>query len=218
MPLRRRRTNDARSHHGPQRPGEKPPFFWALLAAALAVFAASYAMFAYEYSFPFMDLYIHANLASEFDFADLHSITCRLSYPMWHVFVSALYQLGVPLSIAAAGMCALCKTLVFVLTCLLVHAMGGKRRTALIVSLLLMVVTGILIPSVNPRVYRTIGSPNVWHNPTQQIVTAAMLMVMPWLAHCWYEFERRLTAGEKDYAALGQGACAGGARRGQRGL
>lgn len=172
-------------------------FFWALLAAALAVFAASYAMFAYEYSFPFMDLYIHANLASEFDFADLHSITCRLSYPMWHVFVSALYQLGVPLSIAAAGMCALCKTLVFVLTCLLVHAMGGKRRTALIVSLLLMVVTGILIPSVNPRVYRTIGSPNVWHNPTQQIVTAAMLMVMPWLAHCWYEFERRLTAGEK---------------------
>lgn len=174
-------------------------FFWPLLAAALAVFAASFAMFLYEYQFQMMDLYVHANIASEFDFTDLHSITCRLSYPMWHVFVSALFRLGVPLGIAAAGMCALCKTLVFVLTFFMVQAMAGenaKRSVVLALSLMLMVVTGLAMPWVNYGVYRTVGSPNVWHNPTQQIVTAAMLMVMPWLAHCWYEFERRLTAGE----------------------
>ena len=45
-------------------------------------------------------------IAHDFDFTDLHSITSRLSYPVWHIVVSALYQLGVPLGHAAAGVIA----------------------------------------------------------------------------------------------------------------
>ena len=172
-----------------------------VLIACLLVMAGSMVIYLREFGYENADLFIHATIASEFDFTDLHSITCRLSYPMWHLIVSALYQLGMPLGLAAAGVCALCKGLSFCLVYALVRAMAGEkadRRVVLGLSLFLMIVTGVLIPAVTDAVYRGVGSPTVWHNPTQQIVTAAMLMVMPWLAHCWYAFERRAERGERD--------------------
>lgn len=171
----------------------------ALIALAL-VFAGAYFMFLREFAYQNADLYIHAMIAHDFDFTDLHSITSRLSYPVWHIAVSALYQLGVPLAHAAAAVCALCKALTFLLTYWLVGAMAGERanRWAVLgLSAFLMIVTGVLVMSVSDAVYRGVGSPNVWHNPTQQTVTAAMMLVMPWLAHCWYEFERRVEAGKQ---------------------
>lgn len=172
-----------------------------VLIACLLVMAGSMVIYLREFGYENADLFIHATIASEFDFTDLHSITCRLSYPMWHLIVSALYQLGMPLGLAAAGVCALCKGLSFCLVYALASAMAGEkadRRVVLGLSLFLMIVTGVLIPAVTDAVYRGVGSPTVWHNPTQQIVTAAMLMVMPWLAHCWYAFERRAERGERD--------------------
>ena len=77
----------------------------ALIVLAL-VFAGSYFMFLREFAYQNADLYIHAMIAHDFDFTDLHSITSRLSYPVWHIVVSALYQLGVPLGHAAAGVIA----------------------------------------------------------------------------------------------------------------
>jgi len=59
-------------------------------------------------------------------------------------------------------------------------------------------VTCIWIRPVSFFVYKGVGSPNVWHNPTQIAVTFAMMLVMPWLAHCWYEFERMLAEGKKN--------------------
>ena len=157
-------------------------------------------MFLREFAYQNADLYIHAMIAHDFDFTDLHSITSRLSYPVWHIVVSALYQLGVPLGHAAAGVCALCKAVTFLLTYWLVGAMAGERanRWAVLgLSAFLMIVTGVLVMSVSDAVYRGVGSPNVWHNPTQQTVTAAMMLVMPWLAHCWYEFARQVEAGKQ---------------------
>ena len=171
----------------------------ALIVLAL-VFAGSYFMFLREFAYQNADLYIHAMIAHDFDFTDLHSITSRLSYPVWHIVVSALYQLGVPLGHAAAGVCALCKAVTFLLTYWLVGAMAGERanRWAVLgLSAFLMIVTGVLVMSVSDAVYRGVGSPNVWHNPTQQTVTAAMMLVMPWLAHCWYEFARQVEAGKQ---------------------
>lgn len=177
---------------------KKRPFdVWALTVLALLL-AGSFYMYLREFAYQNADLYIHAMIAHDFDFTDLHSITSRLSYPMWHLAVSALYQLGMPLGYAAATVCALCKGLTFVFTYLLVGAMAGEeadRRVVLGLSAFLMIVTGVLILSVSDAVYRGVGSPNVWHNPTQQTVTAAMMLVMPWLAHCWYEFERQAQAG-----------------------
>ena len=160
----------------------------AMIVLAL-VFAGAYFMFLREFAYQNADLYIHAMIAHDFDFTDLHSITSRLSYPMWHLAVSTLYQLGVPLGHAAAGVCALCKSITFLLTYWLVGAMAGEqanRWAVLGLSAFLMIVTGVLVMSVSDAVYRGVGSPNVWHNPTQQIVTTAMMLVMPWLAHCWY--------------------------------
>ena len=75
--------------------------------------------------------------------------------------------------------------------------------------MLVNVVTAVFIPGVNDRVYRgfgyTIGSPNVWHNPTQQAVLVSALMVLPLLCHCWYEFERRYPEeGEKTLLPWGE--------------
>ena len=96
-----------------------------LIALAL-VLVSSFFMFLREFSYENADLFIHATIASEFDFADLHSITSRLSYPLWHIAVSALYQLGMPLGYAAASVCALCKGITFLLTYWLVGAMAGE--------------------------------------------------------------------------------------------
>lgn len=167
--------------------------------AALIVFAGSFLMYMREFAYEGADLYVHAMIAADFDFSDLHTITSRLSYPVWHVLVSTLYQLGMPLIFASASVCAFFKTLTFALTCWLVSAMAGedaKSWLVLALSLFLMVVTGVLIPSVAENVYRGVGSPNVWHNPTQQAVTASMLMVLPWLCHCWYAFERMCAEGK----------------------
>lgn len=172
---------------------------WSVLAGLALVLAGSFFLFLREYAYTGTDLFIHASIAADFDFSDLHSITSRLAYPLWHLVVSALYQLGMPLGVAAALVCALCKGVTFLLAERLVTAMSqglADRRAVLGLSLLLMIVTAVYVPSVAPNVYRGVGSPNVWHNPTQQAVTAAMLLVMPWLAHCWYAFKARRDAGE----------------------
>ena len=75
----------------------------------------------------------------------------------------------------------------------------ANRGAVLGLSAFLMIVTGVLVMSVSDAVYRGVGSPNVWHNPTQQTVhtPAAMMLAMPWLAHCWYEFARQVEAGKQ---------------------
>ncbi len=152
-------------------------------------------------SYEYVDFYVHTHIAGSFDFSDLHTITSRLAYPLWHLIVSVVYQLGVPLEVSAAAVSAVCKAATYLAVYGLVIAMSGdcvKRWVLALLSFAVLVVTPIWIPAVNPNIYFGVGSPNVWHNPTQQAVTLAMMLVMPWLAHCWYEFERRMDAGEKN--------------------
>lgn len=174
-------------------------FDYALFLSCLAVAAFSLFMFHWEYGFENADLYTHARIAGEFDFTDLHSITSRLAYPLWHVFVSALYQLGMPLVWASAVVCAACKVGGMLLTHRLVRVLAGEdisRGLVTLAAFLLMFVTGICIPSINRYVYRPIGSPTVWHNPTQLAVIVTMLLCVPYTVHCWYAFARKRDAGE----------------------
>ena len=89
---------------------------WLLLVSAAAIYAATLFLYHYEMQFSLTDLAVHANIAADFDFTDLHSITSRLAYPLWHLMTSCVYQLGLPIEWAAPVICSLCKVLTFVLT------------------------------------------------------------------------------------------------------
>lgn len=178
-----------------RRRSRRQGFDWFKWLALIALAAFSLYMFLWEFSNEYSDLYKHAVIASEFNFADLHSITSRLAYPLWHLCVSALFQLGVPLNWSAALMCTLSKALAYLLVRRWVVVMleGQISDTlATLCALLLMVVTPIRIAGVNDSVYRVIGSPTVWHNPTQLAVMVTAMLCVPYLMHCWYAFEREL--------------------------
>ena len=172
---------------------------WTVIAAVLLILIGTTAVYLREVRYEFVDFRVHMNIAGDFDFTDLHSITSRLAYPMWHLLVAVVYQLGVPLEWAASIVSAVCKAATFVIVYLMVDTISwgkAKRWVVTLLSLTVIVVTGLWIRPVSYFVYKGVGSPNVWHNPTQQAVTLAMMMVMPWLAHCWYEFERMLSEGK----------------------
>ncbi|MCE5342437.1 MAG: hypothetical protein LLF96_02455 [Eubacteriales bacterium] len=183
-----------------RRGGRRPLdwFNWVVLAA-LATF--SLYVFLWEFQNQNSDLYKHAVIASEFVFSDPHSITSRIAYPLWHMSVSALYQLGLPLSWAAALMCTLSKALLFLLVHRFLNVMTEERvpRAALtLITLALLLVTPIRIPGVNDNIYKGIGSPTVWHNPTQLAVLVTAMLCVPYTLHCWFEFQRLLPgAGQK---------------------
>lgn len=167
-------------------------FKWTSFAALIAF---SLYIFLWEFANTQSDLYKHAVIASEFIFSDPHSITSRLAYPLWHICVSALYQLGVPLNWSAAVVCAVCKGLLYLLVCRYLTVMtrnGLSRAAAALIALGLMLVTPIRIAGVNPLVYKGIGSPTVWHNPTQLAVLVTAMLCIPYTLHCWYVFEERL--------------------------
>ena len=167
---------------------------------ALAVLAVLSVVLFYKESFvQFVDFNVHMNIAGEFDFADPHSITSRLAYPMWHILVSILFQLGLPLNWAAVAVSTVCKLVTYVLAWWIIDMFSARQVKSWLVSVLAfaaVITTGLWIRSVSYYVYNGVGSPNVWHNPTQLAVSAAMLMVIPWLLHCWYEFERMLSEGK----------------------
>ena len=179
----------------------KSRFGLSALIALVVILVLSTAMYLREVQYEFVDFRVHTYIAGDFDFTDLHSITSRLAYPMWHLLVAAVHQLGVPLEWAAAGVSAACKGATFVLVYLMVDTLSwgkAKRWVVTLLSLIALIVTCLFIRPVSYFVYKGVGSPNVWHNPTQQAVTLAMMMVMPWLAHCWYEFERMMEEGQKN--------------------
>lgn len=174
--------------------GEKRSLDWFAWLALAALVAFSVWMYLWEYANQSSDLYKHALIASEFSFTDLHSITSRLAYPLWHLFVAAFYQLGVPLAWAAAGVCALCKAAAFLLTRRYLVVMTRARVSdalLTVLALLVMVVTPIRVLGVNDGVYHGVGSPTVWHNPTQLAVLVTALLCVPYTLHCWYAFEAR---------------------------
>ncbi len=175
-----------------------------ILAAALMAFAGALYMFLWEYRLNAeMDLQIHASIAASFDFGDLHTITSRLAYPVWHLVVSVLHKLGMTLEWAASLVCALFRLAIFLLACRLMDSLTGRRLhpgAVALCGLAVSVITGLYVPGCGAMgLYRfTGGSPNVWHNPTQQAVIASMLMCVPFTVHCWEAFEKQLPqAGER---------------------
>ncbi|HPF86790.1 MAG TPA: hypothetical protein PK537_01905 [Candidatus Limiplasma sp.] len=174
-----------------RRCGEKTSFdgfFW--VAFALLAAAVTY-IFYREAASGQSDIYIHAVTASGFNFLDLHSITERIAYPFWHVNFAVLYQLGVPLAWAAAIVTAVYKMLGFMLVQRIIYLYLtplASAKIATLAALAAMVVTGIRIPTFNSSVYIGIGSPTVWHNPTQIVAVLSSLLCVFYTAHVVYLF------------------------------
>lgn len=179
----------------------KQSFDWLKWLALIVIVGFSMYMFLWEFAREQSDLYKHAVIASEFNFLDLHSITSRLAYPLWHIAVAALYQVGIPLGWAAAVVCGVCKALLYLLTRRYLLVMTHQRVSSALITLcafFLMLVTSVRVPSINDWVYRGVGSPTVWHNPTQLAVLATALLCVPYTLHCWYTFEeKQKTQGSK---------------------
>ena len=174
----------------------------AALILCAVVLVGSGLMYLRETEYQYVDFQVHMLIAADFDFTDLHSITSRLAYPLWHLIVACLYQLGMPIAWAASLVSAVCKATTYLMVYFLVTTISGdrvRRPWVALLSFALVILTGLRITAVTPNVYKGVGSPNVWHNPTQQIVTLAMLFVMPWLAHCWYEFQNAMESGISGY-------------------
>ena len=173
---------------------------WFVLGLLLAVAFALY-MFLWEMRLPSeIDLQIHASYSVDFDFTDLHSITSRIAYPLWHVLVAILYQLGLPIDWSAAIVTTLFRAITFVFTYRLLNRISGKQLKTFwlaLCALVAFVVTGVNVPNdTGLSVYRFVGgSPNVWHNPTQQAVISTMMICVPYLVWCWESFEKKLPEG-----------------------
>ena len=175
---------------------------WFVLTAAAAVTFALY-MFLWEMRLPTeIDLQIHASYSVDFDFTDLHSITSRIAYPLWHVLVAILYQLGLPIDWSAAIVSAFFRLITFTFSYRLLNRMSGDKLETgwlALCALMVFVVTGVKLPNdTGLSVYRFVGgSPNVWHNPTQQAVISTMMICVPYLVWCWETFEKKLSAGSE---------------------
>ena len=71
------------------RAGKKDSHLWAVILCCLYA-VASCMGYLRQFTYANSDFYLHAAIAADFDFTDLHSITSRIAYPLWHVLVASL--------------------------------------------------------------------------------------------------------------------------------
>ena len=141
------------------------------------------------------DLSIHATWAAEGMFTNPRTFFHHGAHPLWHVLVAFVMRLGVPVKVAAALVTAFLKTAVLWATIRLMTAYFQNKYKAAhiaVAAFSCMVASALWLPEVNPLVYVGVGSPNPWHSPTQMAALAAMLLCVPYTAHCYAEFERLL--------------------------
>ena len=161
---------------------------WLMLAA---VFVMSFCLFYLLTLRPSSDISIHATWAAEGDFRDLSTFVHHGAHPMWHVLVSFVMLLGVPLEVSSALVTAVCKTAgVWLIHRLLSAALEGRfsRNAATAFALIGSLVSAVCVPLINPTVYVGAGTPNTWHSCTQLIAVVFMFLCVPCTARMFDHF------------------------------
>lgn len=180
-----RRNRDLRRY------GEKSSFdAFFQVAFAMLLIAVTY-IYRREASFAYSDIALQGNIAAAFNFLDLNSIIGRVANPFWHINFAVLYRLGLPFVWAAAAVCVAYKMLGFLLVQRIIFLYlvpETSAKLATLMALVVMFVTAIRIPSVNPAVFAGVGSPTVWHNPAQTVALFSSLLCLPYAVHCVYTF------------------------------
>lgn len=150
----------------------------------------AYIVFASVNAQPSSDISIHATWAAEGDFSDLTSFFHHGAHPMWHVLVSILLHLGVPLAVASPLVTAVCKLAEFAIIHWL-YRRWLKDAPLWLVTLLTVLcttVSSLCWPWYNPTVYLGAGTPNTWHSCTQMIALVWMLLCVPYVARIYDRF------------------------------
>lgn len=173
----------------------KKPNFWKWLCYFVIATLSLY-IFTYQYNFKFADMWRHAEIAASFDYSDLHTITSQITYMLWHLLTSLLYNLGIPLGLSAGISSTFFKLIGMVCTWYILRAISGKNVSDNVITLftfISMIITGIWVPGVNDAIYKGVGSPTVWHNPTQQAAVASMFLCFVSATNCYHCFEDSIT-------------------------
>lgn len=171
-------------------------FNWSKWLMLVALFLVSFTMFYAMTLRPSSDISIHATWAAEGDFRDLTSFVHHGIHPLWHVIVSILLHMGMSLTVASALVTALSKVVIAYVTYSLLAAALRERFSQAFLTLItvcLMFVSALCVPSYNPTVYLGVGTPNTWHSCTQLLALAFMVVCVPYTAWCYDTFTDRLS-------------------------
>ena len=157
----------------------------------------SFALFMRLLQHPTSDISVHTTWAGECTFSDLTTFVRHGAHPMWHVLVTIVTLLGVPLNPASALVTAAVKVIeVWLIHRLLTVALHNHLSRGMI-SIFAAVCAGVMclfVPFYNPTVYLGVGSPNTWHSCTQLMAQIFMLVCVPYTAWCYDCFTHRLIA------------------------
>ena len=148
------------------------------------------------------DIGIHAAWAAECSFLHPKTFFRHGAHPLWHVMVSLLLLVGMPLDYAAALITALSKTLEgYLVYRLFRQRVKFHTLLLLLMSLICVTVACIRIKDYNMVVYfanpnnkttYSLGTPNTWHSCTQYLAQVFMLVCVPYAAHLYDRFENEL--------------------------
>ncbi len=171
------------------------------LISCTLMFILSFVLFYSICQRPNSDIAIHATWAAEGDFLQPDTFFHHGAHCMWHVLVALLLRLSIPLTAAAALVTAVCKVAELWLVERLFSLYLSKRLsrgTIAVLSVISVIVTCVCVPWYNSTVYMGVGSPNLWHSPTQMIAIVWMLLCVSYVAQCYDKFERLLPSSGKE--------------------
>ncbi|MEE1051580.1 MAG: hypothetical protein UIB39_05730, partial [Lachnospiraceae bacterium] len=126
------------------------------------------------------DFETHIAIADAGDFAHFGAFISRHFEPLWHICVHVLGQaLGLETIRAAGLVTGACHALTFLTACHLVRRLtrNPSPPAAAFLCILLGIAAAIYVPWFNKLPYLGQGSPNVWHNPTNNMVRPIGLLV-----------------------------------------
>ena len=150
-------------------------------AAALEILGALLLFYAgYKAVWEGVDFETHIAIADAVDFAHFGAFISRHFEPLWHICVHVLGQvLGLETIRAAGLVTGACHALTYLTACHLVRRLTRKPSppAAAFLCILLGIAAAIYVPWFNKLPYLGQGSPNVWHNPTNNMVRPIGLLV-----------------------------------------
>lgn len=139
----------------------------------------------------------HMKWAQDFSFQNPWPFLNRFRYPVWHILVNVFHLFGLSFPVAAivvttlAHMCTL-----WVTYCIVNYFLRGNYpQWVICTSVAIMnLVAGVYWPWYNKTVYvGALGSPNIWHSPTQSVVEPVAVFILFFSVHLYNQYQQKGT-------------------------